>query len=219
MCYSFNTSILSYSLGMISAIIAFFIEEYTLGMLILFYTQMQLSEAMIWKGIDTNNLELNKTGTTYGKFLLPTHIIAIGLGIILTVLAVSKRKLVLKDWVPLIVGTLFFAFVYFAYYRKANYPELTYPANRSCSDRTCQNAENRLRWPYPHEWYIISYVISLIILILYVGSVKVKIFLAAIFTVLFIASILIFPKTVGSVWCFSTAIMAPIIVIGTWLVR
>ena len=219
MCYSFNTSIISYTLGMLSAIVAFYAKEYVLGMLILFYTQMQLSEAMIWRGIDTQDQGLNRAGTTYGKFLLPTHNIAIGLGILLTVILVSKRKPILKDWIPLLVGIGFFAFICLVYYRKNDYPQETYPANGSCSDRSCQNAENRLKWPYPHFWYIFSFTISLIFLIFYIEPMKVKIFLGVIFSALFIASSLIFPKTVGSVWCFSTAVMAPVIVAGTLLLR
>jgi hypothetical protein len=37
---------------MISGIVALFIEEYVIGMLILSYCQIQLAQAIIWKGID-----------------------------------------------------------------------------------------------------------------------------------------------------------------------
>ena len=62
MCYDFKTSIISYSLGMIAAIFALCTRQYILGMLILFYVQMQLSEALIWKGLDSqpDNKILNK---------------------------------------------------------------------------------------------------------------------------------------------------------------
>jgi hypothetical protein len=211
MCYSFNTSIMSYTLGMISGIVALFTNQIVLGMLILCYTQMQLSEALIWKGIDTNNINLNKKGTKYGKYLLATHNIAIGLGIIIAIL-IQKQKLKWTDYLPLIVGVLFFIFVVTFYYYKKDYPDVTYPVN-SCSDKSCQNAENRLKWPYPHEWYIFSYIISLIILLFYIKPNKSKIFLASVFTITLLISMFIYPKSVGSVWCFSTSWLAPIIVL------
>ena len=61
MCYNFKTSILAYSIGMASAVFAFFTRQIVLGMLILFYAQMQLSEALIWAGIDdSDNIQTNK---------------------------------------------------------------------------------------------------------------------------------------------------------------
>jgi hypothetical protein len=197
---------------MISGFVALFTNQIVLGMLILCYSQMQLSEAFIWKGIDTNNINLNKRGTTYGKYLLATHNIAIGLGIIIAIL-VNKQKLKIVDFLPIIAGIIFFLFIYFKYYIKNNYPDVTYPVNKSCSDKNCQNAENRLKWPYPHQWYIGSYAISLIILLFFIKPVKSKIFLSAIFTITLLVSTFIYPKSVGSVWCFSTSWLAPIIVL------
>jgi len=211
MCYSFNTSIMSYTLGMISGIVALFTNQIVLGILILCYTQMQLSEALIWKGIDTNNINLNKKGTKYGKYLLATHNIAIGLGIIIAIL-IQKQKLKWTDYLPLIVGVLFFIFVVTFYYYKKDYLDITYPIN-NCSDKSCQNAENRLKWPYPHGWYIFSYIISLIILLFYINPNKSKIFLASVFTITLLVSMFVYPKSTGSVWCFSTSWLAPIIVL------
>jgi hypothetical protein len=86
MCYSFRTSILSYFLGIISAIFALCTRQIVLGCLILAYCQIQLSEMMIWYGIDNNNTKINKSGTSYGKYLLATHNIAISIGIIISLL-------------------------------------------------------------------------------------------------------------------------------------
>ena len=129
MCYNFNTSILSYSLGLLSSFFAFYTGQYILATLILFYCQMQLSEAIIWKGIDSNNLNLNKAGTTYGKYLLATHNIGIGLGIIISILA-HKQKLKISDFIPLIIGILFFIFVVLYFYRKNDYENVTFPLNK-----------------------------------------------------------------------------------------
>ena len=61
---------------------------------------MQLSEMMIWYGIDKDDLLWNKRGTTFGKYLLATHNFAIGLGIILSLYFISKQKIQPKDFIP-----------------------------------------------------------------------------------------------------------------------
>ena len=112
MCYSVKTSIISYILGIIAGIFALSTRQITLGILILTYSQMQLAELLIWQGIDTYNDNLNRTGTSYGKYLLAIHNIAIGIGIILSIIYVSKEKLKFMDFIPLIVGILFFLYIF-----------------------------------------------------------------------------------------------------------
>ena len=115
---------------MLSAIFALYTKQTILGLLILFYCQMQLSEALIWKGIDENNIKLNEIGTSFGKYLLATHNIAIGLGILI----VSKKYSIL----PLLIGIIVILY-YYQNNIKVNYP---------CNDKNCQNNNNRLEWPY-----------------------------------------------------------------------
>lgn len=99
MCYSQTTSLIAFTVGMVSALFAFATKQYIIGMLVLFYSQMQLSELMIWKGLDDHDPTLNRTGTTYGKYLLPTHVMAIGLGVILSVY-LKDGRVAGKDWIP-----------------------------------------------------------------------------------------------------------------------
>lgn len=216
MCYSFRTSIISYSLGMGSALFAFVTKQYILGSLILVFCQMQLSEALIWKGIDNNNLNLNKTGTLYGQYLLPTHNIAIGIGFLLSLIIVQNKKIQIKDYIPLLIGLIFYIYIVAFPYRKENYPETTFPRNK-CKDKSCQIMENRLKWNYPHYWYLIGFIISLLFMIIYVKPVSSKIFIGSIFIVSLLICYLVYPKTVGSVWCFVSAILAPILVLGNWI--
>lgn len=215
MCYSVKTSIISYTLGIAAAVFAFATRQIVLGMLILAYCQMQLSEILIWHGIDTNNLKLNRFGTSFGKYLLAVHNIAIGLGIILSVLLISKKKLTPTYFIPLIAGVLFFLVIVFTQYLPKTYPDVTFPLRETC--RECQNPENRLRWPYPHEWYIFSYLLSLIIMVAYTKPSGSKLVFILFFSASFILSAFIFPRTVGSVWCFSTAILAPLVVLINYL--
>lgn len=210
MCYSLKTSLISFSLGILSSIFCFKSRQYILGTLILFYSQMQLSEAMIWKGIDDNDIELNKFGTLYGKYILPTHNIAIGLGILLS----SYYGYTKKDWRPLIIGLLFYLYIMIIYYRDKSV-NLTYP---SCNNtRNCNEDKGRLVWPYPHSWYIISFIISIILCFMYIKPLKSKLFLISIFILTFIFTVIYKPKNIGSVWCFLTVILAPFIVFINYL--
>lgn len=218
MCYSVTTSVISFCLGIGAAIFGYSTRQPILATLILFYSQMQLSEAMIWRGLDTNNIELNKTGTTYGQYLLPSHNIAIGLGILLSVLLWQKKHPSNTDFIPLMLGAVFYLIIILGPYRTESYSSVTYPADPSCVNKSCQNNNNRLRWPYPHSWYIFSYILSLILLILYIRPWQSQLFLASMFTVTLIVTAIWVPRSVGSVWCFSAAILAPVLVLGNYLI-
>jgi hypothetical protein len=212
MCFSYDTSILSFSLGMVSGIFALLTNQIILGVLILFYCQMQLSEALIWKAIDTKNVKLNEEGTSYGKYLLPTHNIAIGLGVIFDSI-INRKSLKILDFLPLIIGIIFYLFIIGFYYMRIHYKNQTYPENKSCTKKKCQNLKNRLQWPYPHSWYTYSFIISIIFSIIYLRSIPSKVFIISVFIITFLSTYFINPKVVGSVWCFSTAILAPFIVL------
>jgi len=218
MCYSFTTSIISYVLGIISGIFALMTRQITLGILILTYSQMQFAELLIWHGIDTKNDDLNRFGSSYGKYLLATHNIAIGLGIILSII-ISKKTLKITDFIPLLVGIIFFLYILFIYYLPKQYPDITLPLDPTCVDNTnrCQNPDNRLKWSWPHEWYIFGYIISVILMLLYIKPMESKILIGSVFTLTFIGTGIINPKVIGSVWCFSAAIISPILVYVNYL--
>jgi len=211
MCYSFRTSLISYLLGIASATFAFCTRQVVLGCLILAYAQMQLSELMIWHGIDHDDTNWNRKGTSFGKYLLATHNFAIGLGILLSILFISKRKLRPSDFVPIGIGTIFFVAIVVFVYLPNKYPDVTFPLSQTCNK--CQNPENRLKWPYPHSWYAISYIISVIIMFLWIRPQGSKFVFLIFFSLSFLIAGLIYPQTVGSVWCWSTSFIAPAIVL------
>lgn len=216
MCYSFRTSVISYALGVASAIFAFVTRQMVLGCLILAYAQMQLSELMIWYGIDNDAPEWNKRGTSFGKYLLATHNFAIGLGIILSIMFVSKRKLSVKDFVPIVVGALFFVGIVVFVYLPAKFPDMTFPLKQTCSK--CQNPESRLKWPFPHGWYVLSYIISVILMFIWVKPQGSKFVFLLFFSLSFLIATLVYPRTVGSVWCWSTSFIAPAIVLVNYYI-
>ena len=176
---------------------------------------MQLSEAIIWYGIDHKNKQINKNGTSFGKYLLATHNIGIGIGIILSILFINKSKLTAQQFIPLLMGIIFFFYIVIVYYLPGKYPDETYPLNKSC-DKSCQNPSNRLLWRYPHSWYAASYLISVIIMFIWIKPMSSKILLMSFFSITFGATFFVNPKTVGSVWCFSTSFLTPLIVVANY---
>ena len=206
MCYSYRTSILSYTLGMFSAFFAFYTKQYIMGMLILFYCQIQLSEAFIWKGIDDNNLSLNKFGTAYGKYTIPSHVFAVGLGIWL----LTGRT------VPLLIGLLFYLCVVLYFYRE-DMPDHTYPLDKNCVVRECQNNNNRLQWPYrPEKWYMYGTFLIFLFIYLYAPTTSQKVIYIGSLSLTYMLSYLFYlknTKSLSSIWCFLSAIAAPIIVL------
>ena len=83
---------------MMASIAALSTRQYMLGMLILAYCQIQLAEAIIWRGIDTSQPSLNRLGTLYAKYTLPLHLLFVGLGVVM-----SYNK-----YIPLLIGILFY---------------------------------------------------------------------------------------------------------------
>jgi hypothetical protein len=170
---------------------------------------MQLAEGIIWKGIDDNNISLNRFGTAYGKYLLPTHPLAVGLGILLSTV-VLRRSMNSKILLPIAIGLAFYVIIVLGPYSKS-YPDVTYPA-RKCPDRNCQSNENRLRWPFPHTWYLWGFIICIIFCILFCKPFSAVAFAGLVFILSFGICYLIFPYTVGSFWCIAAAFLAPLIV-------
>ena len=211
MCYSFRTSLLSFTLAFLSGIYALSTGQYVLGMLILAYSLVQLSECMIWYGIDTGSELYNRMGTFLGKYSLPTHTIAIGLGILIG-LHFHGHTLKWTNYVPLISGIVLFIVVVSCVYKKTD-NALTYPSDPSCKDRSCQNNNNRLQWPYQTSWYAISFLLSILILTYYIYPKSSLMLIVLSFIITYVLFIHIFKQDNGSVWCFSAAVLAPVLVL------
>lgn len=217
MCYSFNTSIFSYLCGITASIIALSTRQNMLGMLILFYSQIQLGEAIIWKGIDSNDIELNKKGTLLLQYMLPTHIFAIGLGYLIA----NKNNLQPKHFIMITIGILFYFYVLFLYSINKS-DQITYPKDTTCKDKSCQNNNNRLKWPFTHEWYFFSFIIIVIFTVIYVKPIETRLLLCFFYIIMYMFSQYLYYKTgeSSSFWCFTAAILSPIIVaLNYYLIR
>ena len=216
MCFSVTTSIFSYLMGMIAAIAALSTRQYILGMLILAYCQIQLAEAIAWRGIDTSQPSLNRLGTLYAKYTLPLHLLFVGLGVVMMSTGTWSNA---SKYIPLILGIIFYAGVVWFYSRESSIkdwvkPEerdMSFPANRACMKRECQNNENRLQWPFHDEWYVIQTLLVYIIFFIYLPR-KQSVILCSFFTVTFIISKMMYTWSTSSIWCFLSAILAPVLV-------
>jgi len=219
MCYSVKTSIFSYMMGMLASIAALSTRQYMLGMLILAYCQIQLAEAMIWRGIDTSQPSLNRLGTLYAKYTLPIHLLFVGLGVMMT----DNNNNI--KYIPLLIGILFYAGVVWFYYDESSIKDwvkpderdVSFPANRACMKRECQNNENRLQWPFNDEWYVLQTFLMYLTFFIYCPA-KQSVIMFVFFTATFVISKMMYVWSTSSVWCFLSAILAPVLVYANSLV-
>jgi hypothetical protein len=200
-------------MGMIAALFALSTRQYILGMLILSYCQIQLAEAMIWRGIDTSNPDLNRTGTSYAKYTLPSHLLFVGLGIAISTYLSGK-----VDLVPFLVGIIFYFGVVGFYRLKRSIkkgtkePDMSFPSDQSCIKRECQNNENRLQWPFVDDWYLIQTILLFIVFAMYL-PVKSAALLISFFTITYAISKVAYTWSSSSIWCFLSAVLAPVLVV------
>jgi hypothetical protein len=201
-------------IGMLSAFIALFTKQYILGMIILIYCQIQLAEAIIWHGIDTDNNSLNHLGTNYAKYTLPLHLFFAGLGI-----AIMTYKNGSINIIPLIIGIVFYIGILYYYTMSSSIKThinngekgLSFPSNRACMKRECQNNENRLQWPFKDSYYIYQTLLIYILLFIFL-PLKNSLTLFLFFSLTYIISRLMYKWSAASIWCFLSAVLAPVIV-------
>ena len=216
MCFSVNSSIFSYAMGMIAACFALYTRQYILGTLILCYCQVQLGEALIWQGIDTDDLELNRKGTVFIKYMLPAHLLFLGIGI-----AIFTKSSIFS-FIPLLVGMVFFLSICVYYtlpssIKDPNEPDVSFPAQRGCMKRECQNNDNRLQWPFHDKYYLVEAILIFVILYVFLPQ-KSAILLITFFVLTLIVSRVLYRFSASSMWCFLSAVLAPILVVMNYYV-
>ena len=203
MCFNFGISVAALTIGLLSGAVALYLRQYILGCLILAYSLMQLSEAVIWRGIDDENDAVNRVGTKMAKLLLPIHNIAIGVGVYLN----SGRT----DTTAILVGLLFYIFVLLGY-ELQDEPDSA-RVTTTCAD-TCAPWQAKLQWPFWHTWYALSYAVSIALMLYYVSPTMPTALIMVLFYSLTWLTTFWLGKTEaqGSFWCWSTAILAPVVV-------
>lgn len=235
MCYSFQHSLAAFLSVTVCGVVAllfpvrgspsFARRQPILGSLMICYGLMQLSEMLIWRGIDTNRVALNRIGTAIGKYTLCAHNIAIGVGVLIAYwkrsdaeLPFGKRYMI---WAPLAAGLVFYAGVMVNYALEADLSKTT----TACVYRSgnpsnaCTSHSARLKWPFPHRYYAVSYALSLLILMVYVRPLWPNGALIAFFySFSFVVTLLLGKVQVqGSYWCWAAAGFAPLLLVANTL--
>lgn len=213
MCFSVQSSVFAAVLGWSAAWYAFRTRQPLLGSLIAVYSLMQVSEALVWWGIDTSQPALNRLGGYIGKYSLPAHNLALGLGVLLCARYVHHRAPTPSEYIPLLVGALVYAAVMIFSYDHGTIP-LTLPQDLSCPTRSCQNPHNRLQWPYDTTWYAVAFAIYLGLSFCYVQPSASFWLTATFYTLTFLVLVLYLQWDNGSVWCFGVALLAPLLVVA-----
>ena len=232
MCYSFEHSLVSFLSVTVCGSVAlalpvkgnpsWAIHQPILGCLMLCYGLMQLSEMLIWRGIDSNNDSLNRAGTAVGKYTLCAHNVALGVGVLIAYWSKSDSELPLGKrymiWAPLAAGILFYIGVMINYALVPDSSDIT-PACTYDEDKeknSCTKNSARLQWPFPHTYYFVSYAISVAIMIAYVRPLWPNGTLIAFFyTFSFIVTLSLGKSQVqGSYWCWAAAMFAPLLLIA-----
>jgi hypothetical protein len=214
MCYNIETSTVSFMVITTCGIIALNMHQPILGCLMLAYGLMQLSEILIWRSIDTKSESLNRVGTTIGKYTLPSHNMAIGVGVLIAYWASRKNPVY---WVPLIVGIMFYVAVMIVYAREKDVNDgLTKACEYPEEKDSCTKSSARLEWPYPHSWYAPSMIISCLLVLAYVRPLSRAAVVVVFFAVTF-AGTAVFGKrqVLGSYWCWASAALAPLLLAVT----
>ena len=206
MCYNAKASALAATIGILSACVAFSLKEWVVGGLILIYSFMQVSEFLIWRGLDTGSVDLNRRGTWLASTTLRLHAI-----VVLVVLLVVKWKSLESNRRFALVGLL--AISLFDWWRTTSTAPALLTTEPGCA-KGC-----RLDWKFGSEYPIQILIIALALLIgaprliapvavFYGGAVLLTLILAT-----------VNPKTTfrpGTVWCFFSAIFAPLLVGYLW---
>ncbi len=206
MCYNAKASALAATIGILSACVAFSLKEWVVGGLILIYSFMQVSEFLIWRGLDTGSVDLNRRGTWLASTTLRLHAI-----VVLVVLLVVKWKSLESNRRFALVGLL--AISLFDWWRTTSTAPALLTTEPGCA-KGC-----RLDWKFGSEYPIQILIIALALLIgtprliapvtvFYGGAVLLTLILTAVDS-----------KTTfrpGTVWCFFSAIFAPLLVGYLW---
>jgi hypothetical protein len=220
MCYDLQVSGVSFATITISGLFALTHRQPILGCLMLCYGIMQLSEVLIWRGIDTNNQRLNEIGTKLAKYSLPSHNIAIGIGVLIAYWAYKGQ---FKYWVPLLIGILFYIGVLISYSRNKKFESKITPHCKLPEDKDrCTEISARLQWPFPHSWYAVSFAVSLAILAIYIKPMFPNgVVIGSFYSILWIITCYLGKLNVqGSFWCWSAAMFSPLLVaLTTYLSR
>jgi hypothetical protein len=220
MCYDVKTSLAALTVGLASAVALFVLRRPILGTLVFTYVLMQLAEAMIWYGIDTHDVHVNRKGVDLASINVSIHALVVGLAIY----AFKKTHL----WsygrrVALLVLTVIAIVLMLMGIHAKRHMAVVKPS--ICSSSSC-----RLRWDwdYRDEHYNddrvwdMKYPLQVVVIIamLYTAQIQDLGYIMFFFGILVVLAYAITPKgptrihaSVTTTWCMITAFGAPLLVL------
>lgn len=185
MCWSFEASLITWIIGLISGIYLLYRKhknDIVMGTLVLAYSSMQLWEALMW--YDQKCGKLNAIATKFAYIALWTHVLAIGIGL----------RYEYKTVIPLYIGL---CLLLTAYITRPKTWECSVPAEKS----------KHLIWGFNPDFYMLVFGISIILCLTYITPARNGILISSLFLSSFILSYFTNASsgTVGSFWCWLCA--------------
>lgn len=159
-----------------------------LGMLILFYSFMQLWEFFMWRAIENNDKELNIFASKLAYYTLYSHVFALGLGLYI-------QEPTLKNAMVLGAGVIYMIVAI-----------VTRPAEWKES-RPTADSKGHLVWGFPHSFYTYVYI-GAIITMLFFTNWRITLPYLAFYTITLVFTMLTNKASIGSYWCWLTAFLA-----------
>ena len=210
MCYDAKTSALAATIGILSAVVAFNLKEWVIGSLSLVYSLMQVSEFLIWRGLDTKSIDLNRKGTWFAATTLRIHAVVV----LLVLLAVSWKRLEAQPTRRFALIILL-VIALFGWWKTTSNASASLTTDPGCA-KGC-----RLNWKFEGGYPLQILIIGVAILI---GAPRLIVpmlifFGGSILMALMLSNVnpkATFKTTVSTVWCIFTAIFSPIFVAYLW---
>jgi hypothetical protein len=191
MCWSFNTSIVTWIIAFATAI--YLIQrrkknDITMGCLVLVYSSMQLWESLMW--YDQQCGAVNIAGTKLAYVALWSHILVISIGLYIEY----------KVTAPIFVGVAMLVLAY-----------ILYPDVWKCS---VPSPNGHLIWGFDPSFYVLIFSVAIALALYYIRPLKTAALISALFLTSFAVSFMYNRnmKTTGSFWCWICAIFSCVFV-------
>jgi hypothetical protein len=191
MCWSFQVSFATWAIAFVCSIVLMrrgHPNDYSLGMLLLFYSSIQLWEALMW--LDQAGGTLNLTATYLAYFALYSHAFAIGLGLYAEY----------RDPIPLVIGSLSLLVGVVQLFRLPRFTP-SFPAS-DCG---------HLKWGFQTDFYKWIFYLAMVLALVYMRPIQTALMAWGVFAASFAFAYLFFAKGgVATMWCFIAAIAGPL---------
>lgn len=222
MCYDVPTSLCALTVGLLSAGALFALRRPVFGVFVFTYVLMQLAEALIWHGIDTDDTYLNRKGVDLASTNLAIH--ALSVCVAIYVFAKTHTWSYTRRVFMALLTMLTIVLAIMSIYAKRS---MAVVGPSPCNSATCRlhwnwdyrderEQESVLRisnWRYPAQ-------IVLIIALMYIAQVQDLGAFVLIYASLIVLAYLITPAgptrwyaSMSTTWCMLCALGAPVLAI------